>query len=437
MIRTISTKDKDFNAKFKKIINRSFEGKKEEIECRVKKIVEDVRKNGDRALFKYTLEFDRFDASKKGILLTKKEIQSFTKNADYEKVKILRKAYENILDFHFRQQENSWFWEKESGITIGQRVTPIEKVGVYVPGGKASYPSTVLMNCVPAIAAGVKEIHMAVPHPEGVINPYVLAAADICNVSAVYKVGGAQAISALAYGTKTVAKVDKIVGPGNIYVATAKKLVFGDVDIDMIAGPSEVLIIADKNANPAYIASDMLSQAEHDEMASAILITHDTQTAEKVKDELTKQLNKLKRKKIAGISLKNNGAIIITSDISESVEISNRFAPEHLELAVKNPFKILPIIKHAGAIFLGNDTPEALGDYFAGPNHTLPTGGTARFFSPLGVYDFVKRSSIISYSNDALLKVAKDVEEFACMEGLEAHGKAVRIRVKKNNKAAL
>ena len=314
---------------------------------------------------------------------------------------------------------------------LGQIVRPLSCVGMYVPGGKASYPSTVLMNALPAKSAAVERLIMTVPTPQGEIDPNVLVAADIAGIDEIYRIGGAQAIAALAFGTETIPKVDKIVGPGNIYVAVAKKLVFGYVDIDMIAGPSEILIIADETAEPAFIAADLLSQAEHDERASAILVTPSKKTAEKINNEIEKQLSELKRKEIARKSIDDYGIIVVVEDLNEAVKIANEIAPEHLELSVENPDDILGLIKNAGAVFLGHYTPEAVGDYIAGPSHTLPTGGTARFFSPLSVEDFLKRMSVISYTKDELIASAGDIERIAEMEGLEAHAKSVRIRVKK------
>lgn len=328
------------------------------------------------------------------------------------------------------QKEESWsFSEHET--TLGQIVRPLERAGVYVPGGKASYPSSVLMNVIPAQVAGVDEIALCVPTPKGETNPYVMAAIKMVGVKEVYRIGGAQAVGAMAYGTKTIKRVNKIVGPGNIYVATAKKLVFGEVDIDMIAGPSEILIIADETANPAFIAADLLSQAEHDELASSILITDSKALAAAVLHELSIQLALLNRKEIAARSIKNYGAIITTRDLKKAVSLANEIAPEHLEVMTKEPEKLLPLIRNAGAIFLGQWTPEPIGDYIAGPNHTLPTGGTARFSSPLGVYDFVKRTSLLNFSKADFMRLAKPVLDIAGIEGLDAHGNTVRVRLDK------
>ena len=321
--------------------------------------------------------------------------------------------------------------DDEPDIRLGQMVTPLDRIGIYVPGGKAAYPSSVLMNAVPAKVAGVGEIIMVVPMPDGVVNPFVLAAAHIAGVDRIFKIGGAQAVAALAYGTASIPKVDKITGPGNIYVATAKRLVFGTVDIDMIAGPSEILVINDGSGEPAHIAADLLSQAEHDELAASILITTDEAFGRRVADELENQLASLSREAIARQSIENYGAIIVARDLFEAAEFSNRIAPEHLELAVAEPFELLPQIRHAGAVFLGHNTPEAAGDYLAGPNHTLPTGGTARFFSPLGTDDFVKKSSLISFSKEGLERLGKSIVRIAELEGLEAHAKSVSIRLGK------
>ncbi|MFZ6017509.1 MAG: histidinol dehydrogenase [Nitrospirota bacterium] len=406
-----------------------------EIEKNVKTILDDVRRNGDRALLKYTRAFD-FQKAKE-LKIKPNEISRYAGKADRKVVRALKLSARRIRAFHEMQKEESWFVRDPEyrrffpHTFLGQVIRPIERVGVYVPGGKASYPSTVLMNVIPAQVAGVKEIALCVPTPEGEINPYVMAAIKLLGVKEVYRIGGAQAIGAMAYGTETIKRVDKIVGPGNIYVATAKRLVFGEVDIDIIAGPSEILIIADDSANPAFVAADLLSQAEHDELALSVLITDSKRLADAVDKELTGQLAKLKRREIVRKSIDNYGAIIITKDIKDAVELSNHIAPEHLEVMTRKPMDVLPMIKNAGAIFLGEWTPEPLGDYSAGPNHTLPTGGTARFSSPLGVYDFVKRSSLISFTKEGFIKLAGTVEALADIEGLEAHGNTIRIRKEK------
>ena len=400
-------------------------GVNEEVVRTVSGIISDVRLQGDNAVRKYTARFDGLKTEHLGIAV--KEIRRLSGEADPGVVDALRITAGRIRGFHLRQKEESWLY-REGGALLGQIIRPIQRVGVYVPGGKASYPSTVLMNVIPAQVAGVEEIALCVPTPGGEINPYVMAAIDLLGVKEVYRVGGAQAIAAMAYGTETIKKVDKIVGPGNVYVATAKRMVFGEVDIDMIAGPSEVLIIADRKAPPEYIASDLLSQAEHDELASSVLITSSEILAFKVRDEVKKQLKSLKRKDIARSSLKSYGAIIITNSLKKSVQIANRIAPEHLEIMTERPEKLLPLVQNAGAIFLGEWTPEPLGDYAAGPNHTLPTGGTARFFSPLGVYDFVKRSSLLKFSRGAFQRLSQVVETLSDIEGLEAHGNTIRVR---------
>ena len=402
--------------------------KKGSVQDAVQKIIDDVRQNGDKAVKKYTEKFDSIKL--KSLLITQKELESSAWKAGREFLSALNIAAKRIRAFHKYQKEKSWQFTKD-GITLGQIIRPIERVGVYVPGGKASYPSTVLMNVIPAQVAGVREIALCVPTPQGGINPAVAAAIRLLGIKEVYRIGGAQAIAALAYGTKTIKKVDKIVGPGNVYVAAAKRLVFGDVDIDMIAGPSEILIIADKTANPSFIAADLLGQAEHDEMASSILVTDSESLAKKVGQEIYIQLKNLKRKAIAKKSLDKYGAIIITKDLNDAIELANQAAPEHLEIMTKSPARFLPKIKNAGAIFLGEWTPETLGDYAAGPNHTLPTSGTARFSSPLGVYDFIKRSSLLGFKKEGFMKLAGIVETLADTEGLEAHGNTIRVRMRR------
>ncbi|MBI5664900.1 MAG: histidinol dehydrogenase [Nitrospirae bacterium] len=395
------------------------------IQKTVRKIISDVQKQGDRVVKKYTEKFDSLKLAR--LAVSAKEIEAAAKKTDDKFIKALKLSAERIRSFHERQKEKSWQFTKD-GITLGQIIRPLERVGVYVPGGKAAYPSTVLMNVIPAQVAGVSEIALCVPTPDGKVNPYVAAAIKLVGVKEVYRIGGAQAVAALAYGTETIKRVDKIVGPGNIYVAVAKKIVFGEVGIDMIAGPSEILIIADKTADPSFIAADLLSQAEHDEMASSILVTDSVKLSEDVKAELDRQMKKLKRKGIAGKSLGKYGAIIITKDLTRAAGIANQIAPEHLEIMTKSPKQILPMIKNAGAVFLGKWTPEPMGDYAAGPNHTLPTGGTARFSSPLGVYDFVKRTSLLDFSKAGFMGLADTVVTFADVEGLEAHGNTVRVR---------
>jgi histidinol dehydrogenase len=395
------------------------------VEQTVSGILQEVKTTGDTAVLKYTKKFDDKNAGK--LSFTADEINRIADAADPGILRELKRAAKRIRKFHEIQVENSWSFTEDDTI-LGQIIRPLRRVGVYVPGGKAAYPSTALMNIIPAQVAGVKEIAVCVPVPKGDVNPYVMAAIRMLGIEEVYRIGGAQAIAAMAFGTKTVKKVDKIVGPGNIYVATAKKMVFGLVDIDMIAGPSEILIIADNTADPAFIAADLLSQAEHDELASSVLITDSPKLAESVLHEIGKQLPQLRRYEIAGASLDSYGAIVITGSILEAVSYSNLIAPEHLEIITKEYMDILPMIENAGAVFLGPWTPEALGDYAAGPNHTLPTGGTARFFSPLGVHDFYKRSSMLNFGKKGFMRLAKTVETIADIEGLEAHANTIRVR---------
>ena len=390
-------------------------------------IIYNVRKNGDNALKEYSKKFDNVDLS--SLLASKEEIEEAYNLVDKEFIEVLTLAKENIYAYHEKQKRDGFEIKKENGVVLGQKITPIERAGVYVPGGTASYPSTVLMNVIPAKIAGVKNITMVTPpKKDGKINPVILAAAKIAGVDNIYKVGGAQAIAALAYGTESIKKVDKIVGPGNAFVAEAKKQVFGAVNIDMIAGPSEILIISDEKSEAKNVAADLLSQAEHDKMATAILITTSESFAKEVSNELEKQIPLLEREEIARASIDNNGKIIITDTIEKAIEISNEIAPEHLEVCVDEPFSYLELIKNAGSIFLGRYCPEALGDYLAGPNHTLPTSGTAKFSSPLGVDDFIKKSAYSFYTKDALKEVADKIKYFADKEGLGAHGKSAVIR---------
>lgn len=405
----------------------SLSGSLNDIQDTVRKIISDVKKQGDNAVRRYTRKFDLITL--KRLSVTKREIESSARKVDSEFQKVISRSARRIKTYHKFQKEDSWYFS-EKGITLGQIVRPLQRVGVYVPGGKASYPSSVLMNVIPAQVAGVREIALCVPTPEGKINPSVAAAIKLLGVNEVYRIGGAQAIAALAYGTGTIKRVDKIVGPGNLFVAAAKKMVFGDVGIDMIAGPSEILIIADRTANPSFIAADLLSQAEHDEMASSILITDSKVLAEEVKKEIALQLKGLKRKEIIKRSINRYGAIIISKDLKEAAEISNLIAPEHLEIITREPARFLPGIHNAGAIFIGEWTPETIGDYGAGPNHTLPTGGTARFSSPLGVHDFIKRTSLLNAGKEGFTHLAKLAETFADTEGLEAHGNTIRVRLR-------
>ena len=397
------------------------------VEAIVSDIIADVRANGDRAVLNYNLKFDK--AQLDTLLVSQEEIDEAFAAVEPEFLAILRQAAENIRQFHSKQVRNSFVIADKPGIVLGQKVTPIEKVGVYVPGGTAAYPSTVLMDTIPAKIAGCETIVMVTPPgADGKINPVILAAAKIAGVDLIFKVGGAQAVAALAYGTESIPKVDKIVGPGNAFVAEAKKQVFGLVSIDMIAGPSEILVIADGKSNPVHVAADLLSQAEHDKLASAVLVTDSAELAEAVSAELEKQIPLLPRAEIARASIDNNGKIIVAENLMQGIEISNEIAPEHLELMVDDPFAYLDAVKHAGSIFMGRNCPEALGDYFAGPNHTLPTSGTARFSSPLSVDDFVKKSQFTYYTADALNAVADSINYFASKEGLQAHGKSAVIR---------
>ena len=400
------------------------------VEGVVAEIIANVIKNKDDALYAYAEKFDKVKLA--SLEVTKDEIETAYEKADKNFVTILEEAAENIRIFHSKQVRDGFRIERPDGVVIGQKVTPLDRVGLYVPGGTAAYPSTVLMDAIPAKIAGCKEIVMVTPPAkDGSVNPDILTAAKVAGVTRIFKVGGAQAVAALAYGTESVPKVDKIVGPGNAFVAEAKKQVFGKVDIDMIAGPSEILVVADNTNNPAYIAADLLSQAEHDKMASAVLVTDDEAFANAVSKELERQIPLLPRKEIARTSIDNNGKIIVADDLATVIDIANEIAPEHLELCVDEPFAYLDKIRHAGSIFLGKYCPEALGDYFAGPNHTLPTSGTAKFSSPLSVDDFVKKSQYSYYTKEALEKVADKIATFANKEGLQAHGKSATIRFEK------
>ena len=395
----------------------------------VNEIIDSVRKNGDRAIFDYTLKFDKYALSEDNIKVTREEIEEAYTMLDAGLVEVIRKSAENIRAFHTKQLRNSWFDAKEDGTILGMKITPIARAGVYVPGGKAAYPSSVLMNVIPAKVAGVSEIIMTTPPgADGKVNPGTLVAADIAGVDTIYKVGGAQAIAAMAFGTASIPKVDKITGPGNIFVALAKKAVYGYVSIDSIAGPSEILVLADETANPRYVAADLLSQAEHDELASAILITTSKELAEAVSEQVDLFTAELSRKEIITKSLENYGYILLAENMSDAIEAVNEIASEHLEILTSNPFEVMTRIKNAGAIFMGQYASEPLGDYFAGPNHILPTNGTAKFFSPVNVDDFIKKTSIISYSREALEKVHKDIETFAESEGLTAHANSVKVR---------
>lgn len=405
-----------------------------EYEKIVADIIEQVRTRKEDAIFEYSLKFDKCNTTKENFEVTKEEIKAAYSELDEHFIQVMKDSAQNIKTYHEKQKRNSWFDSKEDGTILGQKITPMQTVGVYVPGGKAAYPSTTLMNVVPAKVAGVPNIIMTTPAgADGKVNPATLVAADIAGVDRIFKVGGAQAIAALSYGTEMIPKVDKIVGPGNIFVALAKRAVYGHVSIDSIAGPSEILVLADESANPRYVAADLLSQAEHDEMASAILITTSKKLAEEVSKEVDIFVNELSRKEIIQKSLDHYGYILLAEDMDTAIEAANEIASEHLEILTVNPFDTMTKIKNAGAIFLGEYSSEPLGDYYAGPNHVLPTNGTAKFFSPLNVDDYVKKSSIISYSREALQKVHKDIELFAQKEGLTAHANSIHVRFEKEN----
>lgn len=398
-------------------------------EATVRSIIEDIKARGDEAVFEYTKKFDRAEITGSNFQVTEEEIHAAYKEVPPELLGVVRKALVNIRAFHEKQKQNSWITTTEKGTILGQKITPMQRVGVYVPGGKAAYPSSVLMNIVPAKVAGVEEVIMTTPcSAQGKVNPVVLVAANEAGADRIFKVGGAQAIAALAFGTESIPKVDKIVGPGNIFVALAKKAVYGNVSIDSVAGPSEILVLADETANPRYVAADLLSQAEHDEMASAVLVTTSEDLARKVSAEVDGFLKILSRREIIQKSLDNFGRILVARNRQEAIDAANEFAPEHLEIVMRDAFEVMTKIRNAGAIFIGEYSSEPLGDYFAGPNHILPTSGTARFFSPLGVDDFVKKSSIIHYSREALKEIHKDIEQFAKCEQLTAHANSIAVR---------
>ena len=400
-----------------------------EYEKRVAAILEEVKKDSDKALFAFTKKFDGADITAENIVVTEEEIEEAYELVDTSLIEIIRKAKENIRVYHEKQKQYSWFDSKPNGTMLGQKVTPLHRVGVYVPGGKAVYPSSVLMNILPAKVAGVDEIIMMTPPgKDGKVNPNTLVAAKEAGVDVIYKAGGAQAIAAMAYGTESIPKVDKIVGPGNIYVALAKKAVYGHVNIDSIAGPSEILVIADETANPRYVAADLLSQAEHDELASAILVTTSEELAKKVSEQVEIFVEELPRTEIMRKSLDNYGYILVADTMEDVIDIANEIASEHLEIMTKNPYDVMTKIRNAGAIFIGEYSSEPLGDYFAGPNHVLPTNGTAKFFSPLSVDDFIKKSSIIAYSREALEEIHLDIEHFAEAEKLTAHANSIKVR---------
>lgn len=416
------------NTVIKNLTNRSkLENK--DVESTVSEIIYNVKMHGDRALFDYTLKYDGVEIDDKSIMVEKREIDDAYSKVDKEFISALRNAIKNITEYHENQRQKTWL-DFKGGIVYGQKIRPLEKVGIYVPGGTASYPSSVLMNSIPAKVAGVDEIVMVTPVKAG-LNPFVIVAANEVGINKIYKIGGAQAIAALAFGTESIPKVDKIVGPGNIFVAMAKRAVYGYVDIDMVAGPSEVLIVADESGNPTYLAADLLSQAEHDAMASAVLVTTSKSIAESVRDEIDRQIQYLERKDIINKSIDDYGAIIVVNNLEDALNIANEIAPEHLELDIKNPFEMIGMVKNAGAIFLGENSPEPLGDYIAGPNHVLPTSGTSRFFSPLSVDDFIKKMSILYYDENSLKNVSDDIVRLAEAEGLTAHANSIKVRFKR------
>ncbi|RBQ32480.1 histidinol dehydrogenase [Arcobacter sp. FW59] len=428
-MKIINTKDINFKSEFESILARAKSDIKG-VSKIVSNIIDEIVESGNEALKSHIEKFDKWTVAKdEDLLISQNDMKKAYENIDENLRNALHTAYDRIKAYHEKQLPKSWIDFEENGTILGQKVTPVDRAGLYIPGGKAAYPSSLLMNAIPALVAGVKEIVVCTPTPNNEVNELLLAACHLCGVSKVYKVGGASAIAAMAYGTQTIQKVDVITGPGNIFVATAKKLVFGEVNIDMIAGPSEIGILADESAKPNYLAIDLLSQAEHDEMASSILITTDEDLANKTSVEVENYLVKLEREAIARKSIEERGVIIVTSNMEESIELMNEIAPEHLEVMTKNPFELLPYIKHAGAIFLGENTPEPIGDYIAGPNHTLPTGGTAKFYSPLNVENFMKKSSIISFSKNAISKLGEPCALLADTEGLTAHAKSVRVRL--------
>lgn len=422
----------DYQGKLEEI-PKKFQGRKTEVSKEVNKtvqqIVEDIQKNGDTALFNYAKKFDGYDINTSNLLVTRMEREKGLENIDENYFRILRRTKSQIEEFHKHQLGNSWNIFKENGVIMGQIARPLERVALYVPGGTAAYPSTVIMNAVPALLAGVKEIIMITPvKADGKVNPNILAAAEVCGIETIYKVGGAQGVAAVAYGTESIPKVDKIVGPGNIFVATAKKICYGVVDIDMIAGPSEVLVIADEQAKPKYIAADLMAQAEHDKLASAILVTTSEKLVQQVDEELNRQVQNLERREIIESSISNYGGAIVVKNIDEAFDVSNQLAPEHLEVLTSEPLVQLPKIKNAGSIFLGEYTPEPLGDYMSGSNHVLPTGGTAKFYSGLGIYNFIKYSTYSYYPKEVLADFKEDVETFAKSEGLTAHANSISVR---------
>lgn len=433
MLKIIDMRDGKDNSLFEKLVGRNRLGQADVVRT-VEEIISNVRTQGDKALIEYTEKFDKVELTRDSLRVTKEEIDAAYEKIDPKLLGVIRRAKANIEAFHMKQKETSWFTTGEDGIFLGQLYRPLEVVGIYVPGGTAVLTSSVLMNALPAKVAGVERILMATPpRKDGSIEPAVLVAACEAGVTEIYKMGGAQAIAAMAFGTETVPRADKLFGPGNIYVATAKRLVFGYCDIDMFAGPSEVTVVADESADPAYVAADLLSQAEHDVLSAAILVTTSQKIAEAVSEEIKKQYTKLTRQNILDRSLSDYSAAVIVNDLDQAMDVVNKIAPEHLELCIEDPLSKLSSVKNAGAIFLGHWSPEPLGDYFAGPNHILPTGGTARFFSPLNVADYIKKSSVISYTRKALEKVSADVEMFAMSEGLDGHANAIKIRFENRN----
>ncbi|NCB10181.1 MAG: histidinol dehydrogenase [Erysipelotrichia bacterium] len=430
-MKIINTKDTNFNEEFENIQARAKSDIKG-VSSIVMNIIDEIVTDGNEALKRHISKFDKWEVgSDENLLISLDDMKKAYENIDDNLKKSLHMAYDRIKAYHEKQLPKSWLDFEENGTILGQKVTAVDRAGLYIPGGKAAYPSSLLMNAIPAIVAGVKEIVVCTPTPNNEVNELLLAACYLCKVSKVYKVGGASAIAAMAYGTKTIPKVDVITGPGNIFVATAKKLVFGEVNIDMIAGPSEIGILADETAKPHYLAIDLLSQAEHDEMASSIMITTCDEVATLTSKEVEEYLKNLSREEIARKSIEERGAIIVASSMDEAIKLMNEIAPEHLEVMTKNPFELLPYIKHAGAIFLGENTPEPIGDYIAGPNHTLPTGSTAKFYSPLNVENFMKKSSIISFSKNAINELGEACAILADTEGLTAHAKSVRVRLEK------
>ncbi|WP_456323550.1 histidinol dehydrogenase [Hydrogenimonas sp.] len=426
----IRTTDKDFNEKFDKILERGAMDMAH-VSSIVGDIISQIRSEGDAALYRHIEKFDRWKVQgDNDLMVSPDEMKKAYDNLEKDLRAALHMAYDRIEKYHEKQMPKSWIDFDESGNTLGQKVTPVDRAGLYIPGGKAAYPSSLLMNAIPAIVAGVSEIVVTTPTPDNEINHLLLAAAHLCGIKKMFKVGGASAIAAMAYGTETIPKVDVVTGPGNIFVATAKKMVYGDVNIDMIAGPSEIGILADETAIPEFLAIDLLSQAEHDEMASSILVTPSEELAEAVRETIYLELPGLERELIARKSIEERGAMVVTQTMEEAIDLMNRIAPEHLEVTTANPFELLPKIRHAGAIFLGSFTPEAVGDYMAGPNHTLPTGGTARFYSPLNVENFLKKSSIIAMSEKGIENIGEACALLAKTEGLTAHEKSVRIRLK-------